>query len=166
MSDAPSTVAETAEGSAETSPSVLSASASHLGTFSMETAEADREAQGLAAVAVQQASEPVPAFASVPASVPASGSAGLGAVLGIPIALDLVFATVQLPVSRLMALTPGGELDLGPQSGNEVTLTANGVAFAIGELMITDEASQRVGVRILRLIGADTTVPGASGVAH
>jgi flagellar motor switch/type III secretory pathway protein FliN len=82
---------------------------------------------------------------------PATGSSG---ILAIPIDLELVLATVRMPVSRLMDLVPGSEIDLDSLSSGEVSLNANGTLFAVGELFLLDAAAKRVGLRIKRLAGA------------
>jgi flagellar motor switch/type III secretory pathway protein FliN len=74
-------------------------------------------------------------------------------ILAIPIDLELVLATVRMPVSRLMDLAPGAEIDLDSLSSGEVKLLANGALFAVGELFLLDSAEKRVGLRIKRLAG-------------
>jgi flagellar motor switch/type III secretory pathway protein FliN len=79
----------------------------------------------------------------------------LAALMSIPIDLELVFASLRMPVSRLMELAPGSEIDLGAQGGNEVTLFANGTPFALCELLLLDEVEKRLGVRIKRILKGD-----------
>jgi flagellar motor switch/type III secretory pathway protein FliN len=76
---------------------------------------------------------------------------GGSAILSIPISLELVLTTVRMPVSRLMDLVPGAEIDLDRMTSGEVQLLANGAPFATGELFLIDPAEKRVGLRIKRL---------------
>ncbi len=75
----------------------------------------------------------------------------LDAFLSIPVTLELVLASLKIPVSKLMDIQEGSEIDLDHPAGAEVALVVNGSRIAFGHLFLIDQASRRVGVRISRL---------------
>jgi flagellar motor switch/type III secretory pathway protein FliN len=89
-------------------------------------------------------------------TVPASPR--LDAIFSIPVTLELVLASIKMPVSKLMEVQIGSELDLNHPAGAEVKLMVNGSQIAFGNLFLIDPQSRRVGVRISRLASASQTV--------
>ena len=75
----------------------------------------------------------------------------LDALFSIPVTLELVLASLKMPVSKLMNIQAGTEIDLDHPAGAEVALVVNGSRIAFGHLFLMDPASKRVGVRISRL---------------
>lgn len=69
----------------------------------------------------------------------------------IPVTLELVLASVKMPVSKLMDIQVGTEIDLAHPAGTEVALVVNGSRIAFGHLFLIDPKSRSVGVRISRL---------------
>ena len=69
----------------------------------------------------------------------------------IPVTLELVLASVKMPVSKLMDVQAGTEIDLNHPAGAEVALVVNGSRIAFGHLFLIDPKSRNVGVRISRL---------------
>jgi flagellar motor switch protein FliN len=82
---------------------------------------------------------------------------GPAAFLNIPITLELVLATIRMPVSQVMALSPGVEIGLHQPLDAEVSLRANGTLIAYGTLQLIDAETRRFGVRITRLADAGKT---------
>ena len=75
----------------------------------------------------------------------------LDAFFSIPVTLELVLASMKMPVSKLMDVQVGSEIDLDHPAGAEVALVVNGNRIAFGHLFLMDQTSRRVGVRISRL---------------
>jgi flagellar motor switch/type III secretory pathway protein FliN len=75
----------------------------------------------------------------------------MDAFLSIPVMLELVLASMKMPVSKLMDIQPGTEIDLDHPAGAEVALVVNGSKIAFGHLFLIDPKLRNVGVRISRL---------------
>ncbi|MGL4405614.1 MAG: FliM/FliN family flagellar motor switch protein [Notoacmeibacter sp.] len=75
----------------------------------------------------------------------------LDAFLSIPVTLELVLASLKMPVSSLMDFQVGTEINLDHQAGAEVSLVVNGSKIAFGHLFLIDPKLRTVGVRISRL---------------
>lgn len=82
----------------------------------------------------------------------------LDALFSIPVSVELVLASLKMPVSRLMDIQVGSELDLDHPAGAEVALMVNGSRIAYGHLFLIDPQSRRVGVRISRLAASNAAV--------
>ena len=75
----------------------------------------------------------------------------LDAFFSIPVTVELVLASLKMPVSKLMDIQAGAEIDLDHPAGAEVALMVNGSKIAFGHLFLIDPQTKRVGVRISRL---------------
>jgi flagellar motor switch/type III secretory pathway protein FliN len=82
----------------------------------------------------------------------------LDALFSIPVTVELVLSSLKMPVSKLMDIQVGSELDLDHPAGAEVALMVNGSRIAFGHLFLIDTASRRVGVRISRLATSSAEV--------
>jgi flagellar motor switch/type III secretory pathway protein FliN len=98
--------------------------------------------------------EPVATMAKTEVSAPPR----LDAFFSIPITVELVLASLKMPVSKLMDIQAGSEIDLDHPAGAEVSLMVNGSRIAFGHLFLIDPPSKRVGVRISRLATSSSTV--------
>jgi flagellar motor switch/type III secretory pathway protein FliN len=85
------------------------------------------------------------------ASSAAPASQRLDAFFSISVTLELVLASIKMPVSKLLEFQAGTEIDLGHPAGAEVALVVNGSRIAFGHLFLIDPKSRSVGVRISRL---------------
>ena len=72
----------------------------------------------------------------------------LAPILDIPVKLDVMFSSISMPVSRLMELHEGSQIDLCRSAGEPVDLCINGCVVARGVLFLMDGPEKRVGVRI------------------
>ena len=75
----------------------------------------------------------------------------LDAFFSIPVTVELVLASLKMPVAKLMDIHAGAEIDLNHPAGAEVALMVNGSKIAFGHLFLIDPQTKRVGVRISRL---------------
>jgi flagellar motor switch protein FliN len=75
----------------------------------------------------------------------------MDAIFSIPVTVEVVLASVKMPVSKLMDIQAGSEIDLDHPAGAEVALVVNGSRIAFGHLFLINPPSKRVGVRISRL---------------
>ena len=75
----------------------------------------------------------------------------LDAFFSIPVTVELVLASLKMPVAKLMDIHAGAEIDLDHPAGAEVALMVNGNKIAFGHLFLIDPQTKRVGVRISRL---------------
>lgn len=80
----------------------------------------------------------------------------MDAFLSIPVTLELVLASVKMPVSKLMDIQAGTEIDLAHPAGTEVALVVNGSRIAFGHLFLIDPKTRNVGVRISRLAASES----------
>ncbi len=75
----------------------------------------------------------------------------MDAFFSIHVTLELVLASVKMPVSKLMDIQVGTEIDLAHPAGTEVALVVNGSRIAFGHLFLIDVKTKQVGVKISRL---------------
>ena len=88
---------------------------------------------------------------ATPVAETASATPSLNAFFSIPVNLEIVLASVKMPVSKLMDLKVGSEIDLSHPAGAEVALLVNGSKIAFGHLFLIDPQLRNVGIKISRL---------------
>lgn len=81
-------------------------------------------------------------------------SDGDGALLGVPVTMRAVLGEARVPVSRFLALGPGDTLPLDRLVGEPIDVTVNDAVIARGEIVMLDEETGRLGVRVTALAGA------------
>lgn len=81
-------------------------------------------------------------------------SEGDGALLGVPVTMRAVLGEARVPVSRFLALGPGDTLPLDRLVGEPIDVTVNDATIARGEIVMLDEETGRLGVRVTALAGA------------
>ena len=79
---------------------------------------------------------------------------GRGALMGVPITLRAVLGEAHLPMSRFLALGPDDMVTLDRLVGEPIDLTVNDAPIARGEIVMLDEETGRLGVRVLDLLDA------------
>ncbi|MEQ8824476.1 MAG: flagellar motor switch protein FliN [Filomicrobium sp.] len=116
--------------------------------------EADA-AGGDQAVAAPASGQPAePAAAAEAATAEASGGFdGLDVVMSIPVEIEIVLGTTQMPLSRLMKLTRGAIIPLDRKVGEPVDIVVNNRIVARGEVVILDESQSRFGVSLTSVVG-------------
>lgn len=81
-----------------------------------------------------------------------TSSAGLqGMVMSIPVQLDVIIGSAEMPVAELMAMETGSVVSLNRKIGEAVDICVNGTKIATGEIQSLEDDPSRLGVKILSL---------------
>lgn len=88
---------------------------------------------------------------------PAAAADGIGArnldmVLRIPVTVQVVLGSANMPVANLMKLSRGSVLALDNKVGEPVDVVVNGRVVARGEVVVVEEASGRLGVALTEIV--------------
>jgi flagellar motor switch protein FliN len=121
----------------------------------MTSSEAFRDDSALAAMTEESAhalAYPVEATATGSGDQRAWAGAGHEMVMGIPVRLRIVLGTARLSVGELMRLERGSIVALDQQTGGLVDIVANDVVIARGEIIVIDEAADRLAISIRELV--------------
>ncbi|MEO1281946.1 MAG: flagellar motor switch protein FliN [Pseudomonadota bacterium] len=81
-------------------------------------------------------------------SADAIGGAGLGVVMRIPVSIEIVLGTAQMPLAKLMKLARGSIISLDRKIGEPVDVVVNNRVVARGEVVVLDEEQSRFGVSL------------------
>ena len=95
---------------------------------------------------------PAPAtsgFDSVAGSVRNSG-----VIMNIPVDVQIVLGSAEMPVSELMALQKGSTVALNRRIGEAVDVMVNGRRIAKGEITVLEHDPSRFGIRLTDIIAA------------
>ncbi|MBB5751030.1 flagellar motor switch protein FliN [Prosthecomicrobium pneumaticum] len=79
---------------------------------------------------------------------------GLDSLLRVPVTLQVVLGSAQLPVAQLMKLGRGAIVSLDRRVGEPVDIVVNGRIIARGEVVVVDEDNSRFGVSLTEIVGA------------
>lgn len=91
-------------------------------------------------------------FDETPASRPGSAmEANLGLIMDIPIDLQIVLGSSQMPVSGLMNLTEGATIALDRRIGEPVDVMVNGRIIGRGEITVLENDDTRFGVKLIEV---------------
>lgn len=74
-------------------------------------------------------------------------------VMSIPVEVQIVLGSAEMPVSRLMALKKGSTVSLNRRIGEPVEVVVNGRRIAFGEITLVDDDPSRFGVRLTEIAG-------------
>lgn len=81
-----------------------------------------------------------------------AGSRNLDVVLRIPVTVQVVLGSANMPVANLMKLSRGSVLALDNKVGEPVDVVVNGRVVARGEVVVVEEASGRLGVALTEIV--------------
>jgi flagellar motor switch protein FliN/FliY len=84
----------------------------------------------------------------------------LDLIMRIPVSIQVILGTATMPVASLMKLGRGAVIALDSRVGEAVDVVVNGRLVARGEVVIVDEATSRLGVSLIEIVG-----PATAGVA-
>ncbi len=107
-------------------------------------------------VAPEAAAPPSPAAPQKAPAAPAQAEGnfdGLDVVMSIPVEIEIVLGTTQMPLSRLMKMTRGAIIPLDRKVGEPVDIVVNNRVVARGEVVILDESQSRFGVSLTSVVG-------------
>lgn len=81
-----------------------------------------------------------------------------GVIMNIPVDVQIMLGSTEMPVSELMALQKGSIVALDRRIGEPVDVTVNGRRIARGEITVMDNDPSRFGIRLTEIIQASKTV--------
>lgn len=81
-----------------------------------------------------------------------------GIIMNIPVDVQIVLGSAEMPVSELMALQKGSTVALDRRIGEPVDVVVNGRKIACGEITVLENDPSRFGIKLTRII--DAAKPG------
>jgi flagellar motor switch protein FliN/FliY len=85
----------------------------------------------------------------------APGPAASGSIImNIPVDVQIVLGSAEMPVSDLMALQKGSTVALNRRIGEPVDVMVNGRRIARGEITVLESDPSRFGIRLTEIIAA------------
>lgn len=75
-------------------------------------------------------------------------------IMGIPVEVQIVLGSTEMPVSDLMALQKGSTVALDRRIGEPVDVVVNGRRIARGEITVLENDPSRFGVRLTEIVSA------------
>jgi flagellar motor switch protein FliN len=75
-------------------------------------------------------------------------------IMNIPVDVQIVLGSTEMPVSDLMALQKGSTVALDRRIGEPVDVVVNGRRIARGEITVLENDPSRFGVRLTEIISA------------
>ena len=88
-----------------------------------------------------------------------AGHAGINSslIMNIPVEVQIVLGSTEMPVSELLALQKGSTVALNRRIGEPVDVVVNGRRIARGEITVLDNDPSRFGIRLTEIVA--TTKP-------
>ncbi|UVK40795.1 flagellar motor switch protein FliN [Mesorhizobium sp. AR10] len=107
----------------------------------------DRAIEELRGVLQEEEKRPDAAFRT------ASG-ANSNIIMTIPVDVQIILGSTEMPVSELMALQKGSTVALNRRIGEPVDVVVNGRKIARGEITVLESDPSRFGIRLTEIIAA------------
>jgi len=82
------------------------------------------------------------------------GAPNANLIMNIPVEVQIVLGSTEMPVSDLMALQKGSTVALNRRVGEPVDIVVNGRKIARGEITVLESDPSRFGVRLTEIIAA------------
>lgn len=89
---------------------------------------------------------------------PVGEPVGNSVIMNIPVDVQIVLGSTEMPVSELMALQKGSTVALDRRIGEPVDIVVNGRKIASGEITVLEDDPSRFGVKLTHIV--DTTRQG------
>ncbi len=86
------------------------------------------------------------------ANARAGQPANPGVIMNIPVDVQIMLGSAEMPVSQLMALEKGSTVALDRRIGEPVDVMVNGRKIARGEITVLEGDSSRFGIRLTEII--------------
>ncbi|MBO6718561.1 MAG: flagellar motor switch protein FliN [Rhizobiaceae bacterium] len=83
-------------------------------------------------------------------SVQPSGS-NSSIIMGIPVEVQIVLGSTEMPVSDLMSLQKGATVSLNRRIGEPVDVVVNGRKIAKGEITVLEDDPSRFGIKLTEI---------------
>ena len=77
-----------------------------------------------------------------------------GVIMNIPVDVQIILGSTEMPVSDLMALQKGSTVALNRRIGEPVDVVVNGRKIARGEITVLESDPSRFGIRLTEIISA------------
>ena len=84
---------------------------------------------------------------------PSGGVANSAIIMNIPVEVQIVLGSAEMPVSDLMALQKGSTVSLNRRIGEPVDVVVNGRKIARGEITVMENDPSRFGIKLTEIIG-------------
>jgi flagellar motor switch protein FliN/FliY len=81
-------------------------------------------------------------------------SANSSIIMTIPVDVQIILGSTEMPVSELMALQKGSTVALNRRIGEPVDVVVNGRRIARGEITVLESDPTRFGIRLTEIIAA------------
>ena len=75
-------------------------------------------------------------------------------IMSIPVDVQIILGSTEMPVSDLMALQKGSTVALSRRIGEPVDVVVNGRKIARGEITVLESDPSRFGIRLTEIIAA------------
>ncbi|TIO55000.1 MAG: flagellar motor switch protein FliN [Mesorhizobium sp.] len=75
-------------------------------------------------------------------------------IMTIPVDVQIILGSTEMPVSELMALQKGSTVALNRRIGEPVDVVVNGRRIARGEITVLENDPSRFGIRLTEIIAA------------
>ncbi len=75
-------------------------------------------------------------------------------IMSIPVDVQIILGSTEMPVSELMALQKGSTVALNRRIGEPVDVVVNGRKIARGEITVLESDPSRFGIRLTEIIAA------------
>ena len=72
-------------------------------------------------------------------------------IMGIPVDVQIVLGSAEMPVSELMSLQKGATVSLNRRIGEPVDVVVNGRKIAKGEITVLEDDPSRFGIRLTEI---------------
>ena len=79
---------------------------------------------------------------------------GNNVVMSIPVEVQIVLGSTEMPVSELMGLQKGSTVALNRRVGEPVDIVVNGRKIAKGEITVLENDPSRFGVKLTEIVAA------------
>ncbi|RUU86629.1 flagellar motor switch protein FliN, partial [Mesorhizobium sp. M7A.F.Ca.CA.002.05.1.1] len=73
-------------------------------------------------------------------------------IMNIPVDVQIILGSTEMPVSDLMALQKGSTVALNRRIGEPVDVVVNGRKIARGEITVLESDPSRFGIRLTEII--------------
>ena len=90
-----------------------------------------------------------------PSAPGGEGGINKGLIMGIPVEVQIVLGSAEMPVSDLMALQKGSTVALNRRIGEAVDVMVNGRRIARGEITVLENDPSRFGIRLTEIATGD-----------
>ncbi|ESW67269.1 flagellar motor switch protein FliN [Mesorhizobium sp. M0761] len=84
----------------------------------------------------------------------ATSGANSNIIMSIPVDVQIILGSTEMPVSDLMALQKGSTVALNRRIGEPVDVVVNGRKIARGEITVLESDPSRFGIRLTEIIAA------------